>query len=98
MARKRVELAICGTLAALCAARGISAIWSQSYWLAGRLAPPAHYVGAKAVLLGIGEIGLAALMMAAWLWFSRGDRRAGAALAAVGALAFVGGFTIGLFG
>ena len=98
MARKRVELAICGTLAALCAARGISAIWSQSYWLAGRFMPPTHYAGAKAVLLGVGEIGLAALMMAAWLWFGRGDKRAGATLGAVGALAFLGGFAGGLFG
>ncbi len=98
MTRRRVELAICATIALVFGARGFFAIWSRSYWLAGRYAPPRHYEGTEAVLLGVGEIGLALLIAAAWLWFSRGRKGAGAATAAIGALAFLGGFTTALFG
>jgi len=79
-------------------ARGLSAIWLQSYWLAPRNSAPRHFEGAQAVLLGLGEIGLAAAIVGAWLWFSRGRRHAGAALAGLGALAAGGGFAAGLFG
>ena len=96
--RRRVELAICATIALVFGARGFFAIWSRSYWLAARYAPPRHYEGTEAVLLGVGEIELALLIAAAWLWFSRGRKGAGAATAAIGALAFLGGFTTALFG
>jgi len=96
--KKSAGFLICWSLALISAMRGAAAIWFDSYWLASKVSPPVHYVGAKASWLGAGEIGVALAFIGAWLAFSLGRRVSGFALLAIGALTALLGFGLGLLG
>ena len=74
MSKLQLEAAILGVVAALLAARGLSALTSGATWIAPRGSSPVHLLGQAAYLYGSGYLALAVLLGGTWLAFSR-DRR-----------------------
>ena len=98
MSKLQLEAAILGVVAALLAARGLSALTSGATWTAPRGSSPVHLLGQAAYLYGSGYLALAVLLGGTWLAFSRDRRRAGYLLMAIGALTAFCCFGAVLFG
>ena len=92
MSPKRAELFIVAIIALVVGGRGIAAIWFGSMDSSPTHSAPIHYSGKAATMMGEGWIGLAGLVVGAWLLARAGNRLPGIAVLSGSVAAIIWGF------